>query len=220
MTDTIATADAPAAAPVEAAPAAAPAPAAPTLAGGDVPAPAPAEAAAAAPADAPTDGDQPVAAKPAGAPEQYEAFAMPEGVDLDSQVVDGFTEVAKELNLPQDAAQKVIDKVAPIMAARQAAQMEAVRNEWHAQSSADKEFGGDKLQESTALAAKAMAQFSTPELKGMLNETGLGNHPEIVRLMVRVGQALSEDRIVTGGQKPSGIRSMADALYPSDSSKK
>lgn len=45
-------------------------------------------------------------AKPEGAPEKYE-FVEPEGAKFDSAVLDTFSEVAKELNLSQENAQKV-----------------------------------------------------------------------------------------------------------------
>lgn len=213
MTDTIVGAEAPVAAeaPVQA-PAATEAPPA---AAPETP-PVNAEAPQDKPVDKPVDA---TADKPAGAPDKYEDFTVPDGAEMDTEILSGFGEIAKELNLNQESAQKVIDKVAPIMAARQAAQMDQLRTEWHAQSTADKEFGGDKLQESTALAAKAMSQFATPELKDVLNATGLGNHPEIVRMMVRVGKALSEDKVVTGAQKPAGIRSIAEALYSTPAAK-
>lgn len=219
MTDTIVGADAPAAEAVPVTPAAAPAAAPETPpvnaeAPQDKPADKPADAPADKPTDAPKEDD-----KPAGAPEKYEDFTAPEGAELDTEIMAGFGEIAKELNMNQESAQKVIDKMAPIMAARQAAQMEQLRTTWHEQSTADKEFGGDKLQESTALAAKAMSQFATPELKEVLNATGLGNHPEIVRMMVRVGKALSEDKVITGAQKPAGIRTIAEALYATPAAK-
>ena len=51
--------------------------------------------------------------KPEGAPETYEFNTQitDESEELDPDVVNAFGEVAKELDLPQEAAQKVIDKV-------------------------------------------------------------------------------------------------------------
>ena len=49
---------------------------------------------------------------------------------LDPEVLTAFGEVAKELDLSQDAAQKVLDKVAPVIQARQAEQVEKAREEW------------------------------------------------------------------------------------------
>lgn len=160
------------------------------------------------------------AAKAAGAPEKYEAFKAPEGATLDAGVMGQFEEAARELNLPQDAAQKMVDKMAPIMAARQAEQLQAMRTGWAEESKADKEFGGEQLSANMAHAQKAMTQFATPELKSLLNESGLGNHPELIRFMVRAGKALGEDKIVNGGESNAGSssRTAAEVLYPSTKS--
>jgi hypothetical protein len=131
-----------------------------------------------------------------------------------------FEEAARELNLPQDKAQQLIDKMAPVMAKQQAEQVEQLRTDWAAQSSSDKEFGGEKLQENLAHARKALDTFATPELKTILNETGLGNHPELVRFMVRAGKAISPDGIVIGNATPNANRSAAEVLYGGTASKK
>ena len=147
-------------------------------------------------------GEQPAAqqeqaVKPAGAPEQY-AFQSPDGLTLDGTVLEQFSAAAKEMDLPQDKAQLMLDKMAPVLAQRQAEQIQAVRTEWADTSRADKEFGGDKLGESLATAKKAMDAFATPELRTLLDESGLGNHPEVIRLFYRTGKAMSEDSLVTG----------------------
>lgn len=167
--------------------------------------------------------DQPAAeakaeAKPQAAPEKYE-FKAPEGKQFDAEVLNTYSEVARELNLSQEAAQRVLDAMAPKMAERQVAQIEAIRAEWANSSKTDKEFGGEKLSENLSTAKKALDAFGTTELRTLLNESGLGNHPEVIRFMVRAGKAISEDRFVAGTKgaaKPAGPRSfndLADALY-------
>lgn len=142
-----------------------------------------------------TEGEQ--EKKPEGAPESYE-FKAPEGTQFDDAVIGAFSEVAKELNLPQDQAQKVLDKMAPVIAARQAEQFQAARTEWAEAAKTDKEFGGEKLTENLGMAKKALDTFATPELRALLEESGLGNHPEVIRMFYRTGKAISEDRFVAG----------------------
>ena len=164
-----------------------------------------------------TDGDQNGDNTKQGAPEAYE-FQAPEGQAFDPEVMKSFSEIAKELDLPQEAAQKVLDKVAPKILERQMQALENVRNEWAESARTDKEFGGDKLNDNLVVAKKALDSFGTPELRKLLNESGLGNHPEMIRLMYRAGKAISEDRFVggtRGGQKsgPKGFNDLASALY-------
>lgn len=142
---------------------------------------------------------------PKGAPEKYE-FKPIDGVQLATEVVDKFSEVAKELNLPQEAAQKVLDKVAPVIAAQQLAAVEAVNTKWIADVKADKEIGGEKLEANLAVAKKARDAFGTPELRTLLQETRLGNNPEVIRFFYKVGQAISEDKFVPGGKNTPGAK--------------
>lgn len=155
---------------------------------------------------------------PEGAPEKYEAFKAPEGNEFDSAVIEAYSEIAKELNLSQDNAQKLLDKVAPVMQARQLEKVEAVKAEWEAAAKTDKEFGGDKLNDSLATAKKALDAYSSPEFKKFLGETGLGNHPEMIRLLVKAGQQISEDKFVGGKQAAQGeklppMQDFASRLY-------
>jgi hypothetical protein len=45
---------------------------------------------------------------------------------------------------------------------------------------------------------KARDQFATPEFVPFLNESKLGNHPEMLRAFYRIGQAISQDGFVPG----------------------
>ncbi len=158
---------------------------------------------------------------PAGAPEKYE-FKAVDGKELDSEITDTFSEVARELNLTQDAAQKVLDRMAPKMAQRQQAQIDAIRSQWAEASRSDKEFGGDTIDANLAVAKTALDKFGTPELRTLLNESGLGNHPEVIRLLYRAGRAIGEDGYVGSSagaarQTPKNFNDAAAALYSNQS---
>ena len=152
-------------------------------------------------------------------PEKYE-FTAPEGTSLDESVVAAYSDVARELQLPQEAAQKVIDKLLPALTASAQRQIDAFYediggppNSWKAKTDADPEFGGAKLQANLAVAERAM-RYATPQLRELFNKTGLGDHPEMVRWKVRVGQLLSEDTFV-GGKGDKAPVDPARLLYPS-----
>jgi len=162
-------------------------------------------------AEAAAKPEEKPAEQPEGAPEAYE-FTPPDGHVLDEGVIGKFSEVAKELNLPQDKAQKVLDVMAPAIAERQQAALQAMTSEWAETSKADKEFGGEKLGENLAIAKTALDKFATPEFTKLLNDTGLGNHPEVLRVFYRAGKAISADTVVTGKQAPAPADRLA-ALY-------
>ncbi|EMO8770751.1 peptidase [Klebsiella variicola] len=151
--------------------------------------------------------------KQEGAPEKYE-FQAGEGVELDAEALKDFEPVARELNLTNEQAQKLVDAYPKILAGvqqRQADAWQAQTEEWAATVKADKDIGGDKLTANLGVAQRALDTFGTPALKEYLNGTGLGNHPELVKAFVKVGKAMSEDGVVTG--KESGQRSAAEVLY-------
>lgn len=156
--------------------------------------------------------DQDKPAEKVGAPEKYE-FKAAEGQKFDDSVLEQFSEVARELDLPQDAAQKVLDKMAPVLQARQAEVVEKMRTEWADTAKTDKEFGGEKLNENLSVAKKALDQFATPELRTLLNETGLGNHPEVIRMFYRAGKAISEDQSFVSGRPMASKQDKAAVLY-------
>lgn len=151
-------------------------------------------------------------------PEKYE-FAAPEGQDFSPAFLEAYSTVAKEIGLPQDKAQAIIDKVAPVLEKQQAEQIEKVHEEWKESTRTDKEFGGDKLMENLAVAKTALEAFGTPALKEMLNATGIGNHPELIRFFYKAGKALSEDGVLTGHKEgtggPKNFNDLANALYGS-----
>lgn len=198
----------PAAPPAEAAPADAPveAPAADANAAPEAGAP-PADA---APADAPKAVEQP------SVPETYEPFTMPEGVELQPEVATDLTALAKDLGLTQEQAQKVADlgaKQGQRFVDAQAAAVEKARTTWREQITADKDLGGDNLNATLAAGKGALEQFGTPELRTLLDESGLGDHPEVIRFFAKVGKATGNDKIVTG-QPPAGPQDAASKLYP------
>lgn len=142
------------------------------------------------------NGANPPPEKPA-VPEQYE-FKPPEGVEFDEATIGVYAEAAREAGLSQEAADIVLNKIAPHLAQQQAARLAEARNDWARQSRADAEFGGEKLDENLAVAKKAVEALASPELKTLLEQSGLGNHPEIIRLFYRAGRSLSQDAFVGG----------------------
>lgn len=153
-----------------------------------------------------------------GAPEKYE-FVAPEGVTFDSELLGEFEGVARELNLSQEKASKLSDigaKVVQRFEAKQAEAIETASTEWSKQTATDKEFGGDQatLDANLAVAKSALDTFGTPELRTLLRDSRLGNHPEVVRFMFRAGKALAQDKHVPGSMATGDKQSAAQRMYP------
>jgi hypothetical protein len=173
----------------------------------------PADPAAAAPAAPATAA--PAATTAPAVPEKYEDFKLPDGVKLDTELMGEFGATAKELGLTQEQAQRVADLGAKLSQKNAAAVNDAVeqaKTEWIAQSKTDKEIGGEKFDANAAEAKAVFDAFGTPELGKLLVDSGLGNHPEMLRWAYRVSKQISPDKIHTGRQSGQAVDA-ASVLY-------
>ena len=112
------------------------------------------------------------------------------------------------------------------MQARQAQEVEKARTEWAERSQSDEEFGGESFESNIEVAKSALNAFGTDPFKQLLQESGLGNHPEVIRFMYRAGKAISEDSYVgnsLGANAKSGVpkdfNGIANALYSNQQNK-
>ena len=139
-----------------------------------------------------------------GAPETYKDFTLPEGAEVDGEAMTEFQALSKELDLSQGQAQKLIDYQVKFVEGQNAKNVEVwktMKTGWLTDSKADDEIGGQKFDGSVDSAKLALNTFGTPALVELLETYGLGNHPEIIRYSARVGEAIGEDKIVSGGSK-------------------
>ena len=156
-------------------------------------------------------------------PEKY-AFEPPEGVEVDQSKIDVFGETAKEMGLTQAQFQQLVEyDIKRSAAALQdmSSQFSERINHWAEETKADKELGGEALDEHLGLAKRAIDTFGSPQLAKLIDAPsannpdglGLGNHPEVIRLFYRVGRAISESDLVTGDNKIEG-RDSLEKMYP------
>lgn len=148
-------------------------------------------------------GTAPAAAAPAAGEKpaaiEYTDFKVPDGYTLTGEHADKFKTLAKEMNLTQEQAQKLVD----LDAQKSMASVESIKKataEWLTQAKTDKEIGGDAFDANLGVANKALETFGTPEFRKMLDVTGFSNHPEVIRTFYKVGKAISEDGFVSGGK--------------------
>lgn len=147
-----------------------------------------------------------------GAPEEYADFTLPEGMEIDPDLIAEFKAEAKRLNLSQEDAQKLVDIQAKLAEKQSKAVLEQHQKtvaEWAEQVKA--ELGADYKKE-LAFAAKAINKFGTPELREFFNATGIGNHPELVKVFINIGKQISEDAFVEGKTK-AAPKSAAEIIY-------
>jgi len=149
----------------------------------------------------------------AGAPEEYQNFDTPESFAVNEEVLGDYQLWAKENNLTQDQAQAGIDMVSKMREAEMTQWVEQ-QKAWVEQAKSDKEYGGENFDKNISTAVKARDSFGTSEFSEMLDYSGLGNHPEMIRFLNRVGKAISEDKVIVSGAN-AGQKTRENVLYPS-----
>lgn len=181
------------------------------------------------------DGEDDKAA--AGPPETYELKVevpgedgKPVEVEIDQALLTEATPVLKDLGLTNDQANKVaalVPKVQQRFAQQQADSFAAMKADWAKEVQADPEIGGKNWPQTEALAAKALDTFGAPSVKDadgnetnefriLLNETGLGNHPVMLKMFRQIGEKLGEDGFARSEAPPPKPKSRAEILYPDD----
>lgn len=171
------------------------------------------------------DGEKKEEAKP-GAPEKYE-FKAPEGFTLDEKAVEDASKVFKELGLPQEGAQKLIDLY--IAKSNEAAQApydlwKETQENWVKEIKADPEIGGklDQVRSTTAKAIDSLGPKLAEQFREAMEFTGAGNNPAFVKAFYNLAQRVTEGGHVSGSgptkqsQSTTGnaVPSAAEAIYP------
>tara|TARA_R110000796_G_scaffold14197_3_gene46481 strand:+ start:638 stop:1483 length:846 start_codon:yes stop_codon:yes gene_type:complete len=154
-----------------------------------------------------------------GAPEEYGDFATPEGFEaVDTEALERFKPVAQDLNLNQDQAQKLVDMFADErtkMIDTQVKQWEDTRAGWLKTSKDDPDIGGKNFDVKVGAAITALDTFGTPALREALEQSGMGSHPEVIRVFANIGEATSEGKIIAGGgSQIAPDKTQAQVMFP------
>jgi len=180
------------------------------------------------PADGDSDGDKPKDGDESGkgrskTDQDSEALALtaPEGFEDYQAEFDRF---AAEMDpwlkanpdaTPKDILAEAARRQAQLVTEQATADAEAFNSQlaaWEAEAKADKEIGGANYEANVAVAVRAIETFGNQALKDVLNQSGLGNHPELIRFAVKAGAQLKEAPVLKGAGAAENM-SLADALY-------
>jgi hypothetical protein len=152
-------------------------------------------------------------------PEKYE-LKPPEGMNLDEKAVELFAPVFKEIGLSQDQAQKLVDTYGPYFQQQLEAQRtESLKgfkdmvSEWGEQSK--KELGADYAKK-LSVVSKVIDKSGVKGIRELMNETGIGNNPTMIKFMLWVGEQFSQDTLADSQNKrtDSSPEALAKKMYP------
>jgi hypothetical protein len=143
----------------------------------------------------------------------------PENFILDKARIDDVKSFAKDNKLDVETAQKILDRENALVADLKQAEQKLYDEQitaWVSDVKSDPEIGGDKFVESCENARRALEKFGSDSLKSILNETGYGNHPEVVRLLSNIGKEFAQAKLKGGnGDPPAKTKSIEEVFYGS-----
>lgn len=154
-------------------------------------------------------------------PLDFAKLTLPEGFQVDAEVSKTFTDILNDAALsPQDRAQKLLDLQVGMMNKSSEAGLAAwgdLQKQWQDQARADPAIGGDKLDPALGQIAK-LVDSNPPEvaaeIRSVLNLTGAGNHPVMIKWLSKVASEFGEGGPVPG-TPPVADTSLAQKLFPS-----
>lgn len=155
------------------------------------------------------------APEPVKPPDKYE-LKLPESSLLDPSITERISAYAKEKGLSNEAAQELIDRENQVVTSYHEAQLqqvEGIKGQWVKDAEADKEIGGEAFKENIELAKRVIDKFGSDAFKAALNETGFGNHPEVIRIFTKIGKLMAEDKLVLAKTQSAGSKPMEEVFY-------
>ena len=134
---------------------------------------------------------------------KYEPFTLPEGVKVDEDRINKFTELVGPLKADQETAQKLVNlHTETLEAFRQHMQAEQIRvfedtkAGWLQKTMSDPELGGAGHQTALQAAARTrdllVPEEDRADFVDMLRASGVGDHPALFRMLYRAARLFDE----------------------------
>ncbi len=145
--------------------------------------------------------------------DEYEKLELPTQLKGCEENWQSFKQLASQLHLPAETVQKLLDWEMQILADGRKISDEARRqilDKWTAQT---QEMLGPCYQKHLTAALSVVQRFGGEELRNLLDATGLGSHPTIVKTFYEISKQISEDCSIGGSARTTMDKTFAEALY-------
>jgi hypothetical protein len=167
-------------------------------------------------------------------PPKYDPFKLPEGISLQQERVSEFTALLADLEtkgkadhtLVQEFGQKAVDFHVAEMTKLQTELTKLYQTAWDRQKVAwkdqflkDPELGGNRTQTTvdsalTFIRTHGGTAEQQTEFRNLMETSGLGNHPAMIRLLASAGRAMSEGKPLAAPKPvPNEPKSKVKTLY-------
>lgn len=157
-----------------------------------------------------------------GKPETYstEEIKLPEGMELNQEVMKEFNEFADKTNLSQKGYNQAVEYGIKLVEQTKNNMLEAFKQaeeqkimDYRRASFADKEIGGSNYSKALSEASPAYNKFVTPECQQLFKETGLEYHPAVIKLFRNISSEMSDDTFRSGA-KATPEQSREQRMFP------
>lgn len=192
---------------------------------------------------APKEGDKPEVKAETKTPEGqsadpapppvYDAFTAPEGVTLDSERIGKFTAILSELettgkvdhSVVQQFGQKAVDfhvaeikNVAETLTKFYKDSWDKQKIDWKDSFLKDPEIGGNRFQTTvdsalTFIRTHGGTAEQQTEFRDLMETSGLGNHPAVIRLLANAGRAMAEGKPLAASKPVPATKSKTETMY-------
>ena len=130
---------------------------------------------------------------------EFEQVEMPQGMEHDTAGEDYFRTTVHQAGLNDRQAKALHKSYYQLMVQRHA---DAVRAQEHARQEAERSLRleqGPAYEQSIGQARAALKHYATPEFLKRLDETGMGNDPNMLKVFMRVGKDMGGETSLVGG---------------------
>lgn len=152
----------------------------------------------------------------AASPAVPESYTFTDADTLDPKDIEAFSGFAKSAGLSQQQAQAVFDLG---MAQNKAAHEALAKQEqtWRAQIVAEPDIGGDNIRATAEYAKLALSHYGDDgEIKALLDRSGYGSNPKVLRFLYNIGKKVSEDTPPNAGISGKEELPLHERMYPSN----
>lgn len=166
-------------------------------------------------------------------PPVYDPFTLPEGITLDETRIKDFTEILSELEKTgkadhaavQEFGQKAVDfHIAEVQKAVESLNQlyhkswDDTKVKWKDDFLSDPEIGGNRFQTTIDAANNFIRTHGgtaeqQAEFRQFMNDSGVGNHKTLIRLLANAGSKMSEGKPLAATVPISPPKSRVEALY-------
>ena len=141
-------------------------------------------------------------------------WKAPEGFE-DRFKPEAFEPLAKSLGLKPENAQEFIDGWAKTVREEESAREESwkqTQEGWVKSVKEDPKIGGANFEKTQSRINAVTAKWGTPALKEFFDSTGVGNHPELCRLLAAIGAEMEQDTFTPASGTPEQEQNIAKRM--------